>query len=71
MTCGGGRQFRSRGKQVEKYGGAPCEGSPEQGRDCNTQFCPSQLSIFTLCMGTIIVVVLNLVGNYFWPLACA
>lgn len=44
-SCGGGLQVQTREKQVEKYGGRPCEGLPLQNRSCNTHFCPSECTL--------------------------
>ena len=40
VTCGGGKETRSRGKTPAQYGGAPCVGSGTESRDCNTKPCP-------------------------------
>ena len=52
LPCGGGLQFQTREKQVEKYGGRPCEGPPVQNRTCNTHFCPSKGLTIAPCIVT-------------------
>lgn len=44
MTCGGGKQTRSRScsSPAPQYGGLSCTGSTTSTQDCNTQHCPSR-----------------------------
>ena len=42
VTCGGGKQYRSRGQIAARHNGAPCVGDSEQERNCNTNPCPGE-----------------------------
>ena len=46
-SCGGGERFRARlcNEPEPAYGGRDCIGSAEQTDFCNTESCPSKLSI--------------------------
>ena len=63
-SCGGGQQIRSRNKQVEKYGGDPCEGLAQEVKPCNTHFCPSELAQFVACVKRLLpIFCLQLTGS--------
>ncbi|KAI0228001.1 Coadhesin [Lamellibrachia satsuma] len=40
VTCGGGRQQRTRHCEAPQYGGQRCRGFPKQTRQCNSKHCP-------------------------------
>ena len=42
VTCGGGRQNRSRDCIFPQYGGEPCKGTSEEWTDCGTEPCPGE-----------------------------
>ena len=48
VTCGGGRQQRTRHCEAPQYGGQRCRGFPKQTRQCNSKHCPGELSL-ALC----------------------
>ena len=41
MTCGGGKQVRSRVKILMEHAGDPCVGDDSDERDCNIDPCKS------------------------------
>lgn len=44
ITCGGGGQNRYRTCIQPQFGGAPCNGSDIDYKDCNTHHCPGNAS---------------------------
>lgn len=48
VTCGGGSHSRYRTCIQPQFGGAPCNGSDIDTRECNTHFCPGNICILYL-----------------------
>ena len=42
LTCGGGKQHRSRECTPPEYNGNDCVGPPDEEENCNEQPCPSK-----------------------------
>ena len=55
VTCGGGRQKRTRTLEGPFYGGADCVGPFDEWQDCNSHECPSK--ILNLCVFSLILCV--------------